>query len=86
MPKLTGIELLEKLHAAGMDVPVIMVSGTMPTEELKRRQWPTVEATLNKPYFIADLLKAVKHVLHTRGSSRAQLAPQLCFQDRSAGG
>jgi DNA-binding NtrC family response regulator len=63
MPKLTGVELLEKLHAAGVYVPTIMVSGTMPTQELKRHQWPLVEATLNKPYAIGDLLNTVKNIL-----------------------
>ena len=36
MPRLTGIELLKKLRSARMALPVILVSGTMPAEELKR--------------------------------------------------
>jgi DNA-binding response OmpR family regulator len=70
MPKLTGVELLEKLHAARVYVPTIMVSGTMPTEELKRHQWPLVEATLNKPYAIGDLLNTVKNILNTTNICR----------------
>ncbi len=70
MPKLTGVELLEKLHAARVHVPTIMVSGTMPTEELKRHQWPLVEATLNKPYAIGDLLNTIKTILNTSESNR----------------
>jgi two-component system, sensor histidine kinase and response regulator len=77
MPKLTGIELLKKLHAARVYVPTIMVSGTMPTEELKQHQWSLVEATLNKPYAIGDLLSAVKNILSTSESGREQLAPKL---------
>ena len=77
MPKLTGVELLKKLHAARVYVPTIMVSGTMPTEELKQHQWPLVEATLNKPYAIGDLLNTVKNILNTSESGREQLAPKL---------
>jgi DNA-binding response OmpR family regulator len=63
MPKVTGVELLEKLHAARIALPVIMVSGTMPTEELKRPEVLPVKATLHKPYAIADLLKTVNCIL-----------------------
>ena len=70
MPKVTGVELLKKLHAARVYVPTIMVSGTMPTEELKQHQWPLVEATLNKPYAIGDLLNTVKNILNTSNICR----------------
>ena len=32
MPKVSGVDLLNKLYAARMALPVITVSGTMPTE------------------------------------------------------
>jgi CheY-like chemotaxis protein len=63
MPQMTGVELLEKLHAARIALPVILVSGTMPSEELKHPELMCVEATLQKPYAIADLLKTVNKVL-----------------------
>jgi len=34
MPRLTGIELLKKLRSARMGLPVIMATGTVPTQEL----------------------------------------------------
>jgi DNA-binding response OmpR family regulator len=37
MPNVSGVELLKKLHAASNAMPVIMVSGKMPTEELNRQ-------------------------------------------------
>jgi DNA-binding NtrC family response regulator len=77
MPKLTGVELLQKLHAARVYVPVIMVSGTMPTEELKPHQVLPVKATLSKPYMIADLLNTVKNILSASESSHEQITPQL---------
>src|ERR1035438_2239808 len=34
MPKVTGVELVKMLHSTGMAMPVIMVTGAAPTEEL----------------------------------------------------
>jgi two-component system, sensor histidine kinase and response regulator len=68
MPKVSGIQLLEKLHAAQIALPVIMVSGTMPTEELQRKNWLPVRATLHKPYVIKELLCTVRNVLGTSDS------------------
>ena len=63
MPHLSGVELLEKLFLARMGLAVILVSGNMPTEELKRHPWLQIEATLLKPYTIADLRVTVESVL-----------------------
>ena len=63
MPEVSGLELLDKLHAARMPLPVIMMSGTMPTEELKQHPWLQIHVMLLKPYTIAELLTKVKGVL-----------------------
>lgn len=63
MPKVTGVESLKRLHAARLDMPVIMVTGKLPTEEFTRYPWLQPTATLLKPYTIAELLWAVKKVL-----------------------
>jgi two-component system alkaline phosphatase synthesis response regulator PhoP len=63
MPKLSGVELLKKLHAARMDVPVIMATGTLPQEEFTRYPWLQPAATLLKPYTLGELLRMVKGVL-----------------------
>jgi DNA-binding response OmpR family regulator len=63
MPKLSGIELLENLLLAHIGIPVILVSGTMPADELNRHPWLQIEATLIKPYTIAEFLGAVESVL-----------------------
>jgi DNA-binding response OmpR family regulator len=64
MPKMSGIELVKKVRGARMELPIIMVSGTMPTEELKEHGLH-IDATLPKPYAIAEFLKTVKEVLST---------------------
>jgi len=63
MPNMSGIDLLDKLHAARKAVPVIMVSGTLPMEELSQHPWLQIEAMLLKPYTIAELLGTVEAVL-----------------------
>jgi two-component system, chemotaxis family, chemotaxis protein CheY len=82
MPKMTGVELLKKLHGARMAVPVIMVSGTMPTMELNRHPWLQIDATLLKPYTCDQLLTTVRKVLHATNGVAGQAEPQSDFQNR----
>lgn len=63
MPRMTGVELIEKLRAAHMTFPVIMASGDPPTDEFERRPWLKPAVTLQKPFSINDLLMTVKKVL-----------------------
>lgn len=44
MPKLSGIELIKKLRSAGMGLPVILASGTMPLDT----EWLRLGAILQK--------------------------------------
>jgi DNA-binding response OmpR family regulator len=66
MPKMTGVELLAKLHAARMALPVIMATGTLPTEAFDVSPWLRPAALMQKPYSQADLLRSVKEVLRNR--------------------
>jgi len=63
MPKVSGIELLKKLRAARMALPVIMATGTLPKEEFARYPWLKPEATLLKPYNPQQMLATVEKVL-----------------------
>ena len=63
MPKLTGIQLVNKLRAARMALPVILVSGALPTEELDGHPRLQLAATLLKPFTAEELLLAVTEVL-----------------------
>ena len=64
MPRLTGLGLLKKLRSARMGLPVIMATGTVPTQELAQNPWLEPVATLAKPYSTSQLLDTVKDVLH----------------------
>jgi DNA-binding response OmpR family regulator len=72
MPKVTGVELVKKLRAAHMALPVILATGAMPTEELNRHPWLRIEATLLKPFTIAMLLRTVREVLRATDNDREQ--------------
>jgi DNA-binding response OmpR family regulator len=69
MPKLPGIELLKKLRSARMELPIIMATGTVPTQELAQNLWLQPVTTVEKPYTIEQLLDAVRLVL--RAADRA---------------
>ena len=63
MPKVSGVELLKKLRAARMTLPVIMATGILPTEEFIRFPWLQPAASLLKPYTGEEMLRMVKKVL-----------------------
>lgn len=74
MPKVTGVDLLKKLHAAHLAVPVIMATGIPPLDEFIRYPWIQPVALLLKPYTIAELLGKVEQVLRVTESSLPQEA------------
>ena len=63
MPNLTGLELLRKLQAKNMPLPVIMASGSLPIEEFDRHPALKPAAMLSKPYLLNALVQTVRHVL-----------------------
>jgi len=74
MPKLSGVELLKKLHDSSMKLPVIMATGTLPEEQLARHPWLEIKAVLLKPYSFDELLETVKNVLHMTAGNREEFA------------
>jgi DNA-binding response OmpR family regulator len=63
MPRVSGVELLKKLHAVHMELPVIMATGTLPKDEFSRYPWIQPAATLLKPFIFEELLQLVRKVL-----------------------
>jgi DNA-binding response OmpR family regulator len=63
MPKMSGVELITKLHAARIVLPVIMATGGSPHQEFIRQPWLQPAATLLKPYTVAEFLGTVRSVL-----------------------
>jgi DNA-binding response OmpR family regulator len=65
MPRMTGIELIEKLRYTRLALPVIMATGQLPTLEFERKPWLLPDEVLQRPFSIDDLLVAVRKVLRT---------------------
>lgn len=70
MPLLTGVQLVQRLDEAEMVVPVILVSGMIPTEELAAHPWLKIDAMLLKPYTAETLLWTVEKALQTPAARR----------------
>jgi len=65
LPKLSGVELLKKIHAAHLTLPVIMATGFLPTWRFALHTWLQPVNMLLKPYSFQKLLALVKNVLPT---------------------
>jgi CheY-like chemotaxis protein len=83
MPKVTGLELLEKIRAAQLGVPVILATGVLPEAVLDPHPWLQLKAVLLKPYTFDELLDTVKYVLYATASNRAEMAPPPNWQGQS---
>jgi CheY-like chemotaxis protein len=75
MPKVTGVELIKKLHAARMALPVIMATSAMPNEDFTRCPWLLPAAVLLKPYSLHELVGTVQAVLRASDYAGGQSAP-----------
>jgi len=75
MCRLTGLGLVGKLQAARKGLPVILVSGAMPTEELNRHLWLQIDATPLKPFTVGELLGTMEYVLQANHNAREPMAP-----------
>ena len=76
LPKLNGVELVRKLRAARMDVPVVMAAVRLPTRDLALDPLLQLAAVLPKPFYISELLQTVRTVLHVTDSDLDQIGPQ----------
>jgi two-component system KDP operon response regulator KdpE len=63
MPNVTGIELIKKVRAAGIALPIIMATALLPKDVFS--QFPCLQptATMIKPYTLEGLLRTVENVL-----------------------
>jgi CheY-like chemotaxis protein len=69
MPKMTGLEMIEKLHFSRRNIPVIMATGILPMDAFARKPWLRPEATLQKPFTNRDLLEKISNVLDLYGGN-----------------
>lgn len=60
MPRLKGLQLIERLRAAGLTVPVIIASGSIELGEVESYPFLALSAVLHKPFSFADLISAAR--------------------------
>jgi len=79
MPKVSGVELLKKIHAARMILPVIMATGFLPTWEFALHTWLQPVKMMLKPYSFEKLLVMVRSILSPImvASDDLPLSPEL---------
>jgi two-component system phosphate regulon response regulator OmpR len=75
MPVVSGIELMEKVQAARMTLPVIMATGTLPLRESFSKAGFQPAALLYKPYTMEELVGTVREVLRTCEPGSGQGGP-----------
>jgi len=78
MPRMTGLEMIERMRAAHIATPVIMATQNLPTHEFVRNPLLKPKATLQRPFTLDDLLRTIKGVLgadNGRGGHSDTLVP-----------
>ena len=73
MPRMTGLEMIEKIRDARMSLPVIMATRSLPTEQFYRKPWLRPDAALERPCSNDVFLFTVKKLLRAEDSYRAQM-------------
>jgi DNA-binding response OmpR family regulator len=79
---LTGIELVRRLRAARMTLPVVMAAERLPAAELARNPSLRLAALLPKPFYLSQLLETVRAVLRATDGVREQIDRMPDWQSR----
>jgi len=84
LPKVSGVELLKKIHTARMTLPVIMATGILPTWEFALHPCLQAVRMLRMPYTIDKLLGLVKSILPESDKVDAQMVATPSWPTKSA--
>ena len=76
LPKMSGVELLKKIHDARMTMAVIMATEILPTWEFALHPCLQTVSMLRKPYTIEKFLGMVKSVLVKTPYASVGISPQ----------
>ena len=69
MPKLSGIELIEKVRAQSIAIRIVMATGGLPTSDLDRLSDLRVSAVLEKPFTAGQLLGSLRKAFPAAASA-----------------
>lgn len=86
MPEMDGIELLERLHSANADLPVIVVSGHGNVETAVRATKLGAVDFIEKPFSIDGLLSSVNRALEHSGFELSAAEAAARSTKRAQGG
>jgi two-component system chemotaxis response regulator CheY len=75
MPKMTGLTLLKRIHAARLALPAILMSGDPPRTALEQNPALPIAAILLKPFSPDELSATVHQVLFATNDDAGELAP-----------
>ncbi len=76
MPKVSGIELIKRLRSAGMTIPVVLFSGSLPSEVMSQSLVLKLAAFLLKPFTSDELVATVERILQPAERVREWTQPQ----------
>ena len=74
MPRMTGIEMIAKLRAAKMKLPIIMATSFLPLHQFIRRPWLQPDVAMERPFTNDDLLEVVNKILRPNTGTRQLLS------------
>ena len=63
MPRLAGLDLIERVRKAGMSLPIILTSGSLTTEAMRNYFQLSLAAMIPKPFNLWDFVVIVRNVL-----------------------
>jgi two-component system OmpR family response regulator len=78
MPKLDGLDLLEKLRTEGMSVPVLMLSARADKTDINQGLRIGADDYLTKPFSIEELVLRVKAILRRSKGEVAEVKVLTC--------
>lgn len=64
MPRMTGLELAKTLRGMGVNVPIMLISGSLTNEIVERAGELGVDCVVDKPVSEAALMKFVEGIAH----------------------
>ena len=82
LPGLMGIQLVRRLRAARMALPVVMTAVRLPAQDLALDPSLQLAAVLPKPFYISQLLTMVRAALRTTDNACEQIAPPSNWQSQ----
>jgi DNA-binding response OmpR family regulator len=62
MPRMSGVEALEKLRASGSDVPVLIISAHLDAQEPDRMEKAGANGTVPKPFDWDELIGRIEEL------------------------